>query len=94
MNTANGQRLYRYNLLLSDEDSVFLDRLSEELHATTGSKISRSEIVRAAIAGLRELHRLAPDCPSRFPGLTAARSGEDLAMLSVVAARSATRKQP
>jgi hypothetical protein len=85
--------MYRYNLVMGDTDSNFLDQLAEEIREATGAKVSRSEIVRAAIAGLRELHRLAPDCPSRFPALTHCRSGEDLAMLTVLAARCATQER-
>jgi hypothetical protein len=31
--------------------------------------VSRSEIIRAALAGMRELHRIAPLCPARFSPL-------------------------
>lgn len=84
--------MYRYNLVMGDSDSAWLDQFAEEIHAATGAKVSRSEIVRAAIAGMRELARLAPGCPSRFPALTHCRSGEDLAMLTVLAARCATQE--
>ena len=86
--------LYRYNLLLSDEESEWLDQLAEEIRGANGAKVSRSGIVRAAIAGMKELAKLAPGCPSRFSALTAARSGADLAMLTVVAARCATKGLP
>lgn len=89
MNSNTGERLYRANIMLADEDSAFLDRLSDEIREHTGAKVSRSEIVRAAIAGIRELHRLAPECP-RFSPLTVARSGADLAIFSVLAIRLAT----
>ncbi len=94
MKSTTDARLYRYNLLLTDSESTWLDQLAEEIRATTGAKVSRSEIVRAALAGLRELHRLAPTCPSRLPALTAARSGDALAMLTVLAARYATTEKP
>ncbi len=94
MKSTTGELLYRYNLLLADSDSAWLDQLAEEIHAATGAKVSRSEVVRAALAGMRELARLAPGCPSRFPALTHCRSGENLAMLAVLAARWATKEQP
>jgi hypothetical protein len=52
--------LRRVNLILSREDSVFLDKLTREIDDRVGARVSRSEIVRASIAGIRELHRLAP----------------------------------
>jgi len=84
------ERLYRYNVLFTDSESAWLDQLAEEIHAATGAKISRSEIVRAAIAGLRELHTLVPTGgPSWFPPLTTAKTGGDLTMLAALAARCA-----
>jgi hypothetical protein len=61
---------------------------TEEIHAANGAKVSRSEIIRAALAGLRELHTLAS-------GIAVSRADDrnkraDLQMLSVVAARCAT----
>jgi hypothetical protein len=88
MKSNTGERLERVNVMLSRQDSSFLDQLSEEITAKTGAKVSRSEIVRAGIAGMRELHRLAPVC-SRFVPLTSCRSGADLAILIIVALRHA-----
>jgi hypothetical protein len=87
-------RLYRVNLMLGDDDSAWLDQLASEIEAATGAQVSRSEIVRAAIAGLRELHHLtaAGDVPG-FPSLTTCQSGRDLAMLGVLAARCATQER-
>jgi len=85
--TASIDRLARYNVVLTASESAWLDRFAEEIHNTTNARISRSEIIRAAIAGLRELHRLGSECP--FPPLTTAVSGEILSMLAVVAARLA-----
>jgi len=80
------ERLYRYNVLFTDSESAWLDQLAEEIHAATGAKISRSEIVRAAIAGLRELHRLDP---ATVPKLNQCKSGAELAAVAYLAARHA-----
>jgi hypothetical protein len=87
------ERLERFNLVLSLDNIAFLDQLAAEMRAGTGAKVSRSEIIRAALATLRELHRTAPDCPARFLPLAQCRSGSDLAMLGVIAVRWATREQ-
>jgi hypothetical protein len=87
MKSTTGERLERVNVMLAREDSEFLDQLSEEITAKTGAKVSRSEIVRAGIAGIRELHRLAPECPSRFVPLASCRSGADLVIWMVLAIR-------
>ena len=86
MNSNTGERLYRSNIMLGDEDSRWLDQLAAEIHTATGAKVSRSEIVRASIAGLRELHRLAPECPSRFVPLATC-NGTLLAQMIVLAVR-------
>lgn len=85
------ERLERFNIVLSVDDSAWLDQLATEMLAGTGAKVSRSEIIRAAIATLRELHRAAPDCPALR--LAHCRSGSDLAMMGVVAVRRATRER-
>lgn len=90
MKTTNGARLERVNLMLEREESEWLDKLAQSIKDQTGAKVSRSEIVRAAIAGLRELHRLAPESQSRLFPLDRCRSGSDLAMLAVIASRAAT----
>jgi hypothetical protein len=64
----------RVNLILSRKDSVFLDNLAREIDDRVGARVSRSEIVRASIAGMRELHRLAPLRPSRFSPLAACKN--------------------
>ena len=58
--------------------------------------VSRSEIVRAAIAGLRELHRLAPASLSRLVPLLPLSSctGAGLGQMAVLAMRLATRGAP
>jgi hypothetical protein len=87
MKSTTGERLERVNVMLSRQDSSFLDQLSEEIHTSTGARISRSEIVRAGIAGMRELHRLAPECRSRFMPLTSCQRGADLVVWMVLAIR-------
>jgi len=87
MKSTNGERLERYNVLLERHESEWLDQLVEEIQTRTGAKVSRSEIVRAGIAGMRELHRLAPECPSRFAPLASCRRGSDLVVMIVLALR-------
>ena len=81
------ERLERFNLVLSLTDIAWLDALTAEILAETGAKVSRSEIIRAALATLRELHQLAPACPARFAPLATCRSGAELAQIGVLAAR-------
>jgi hypothetical protein len=85
-------RLERFQLLLAAKESEWLDELSAEILATTGAKVSRSEIVRAAIATLRELHRAAPACPARLMPLGRCESGVALAQAGVLAVRWAVRE--
>ncbi len=87
------ERLERFNIVLSLDDSAWLDQLAAEMLAGSGAKVSRSEIIRAALATLHELHLAAPDCPARFMPLAQCRTASDLAMLGVVAVRWATRQQ-
>lgn len=86
------ERLERVNLMLGKDESEWLDELAAEILAATGSKVSRSEIVRAAIATLRELHRLAPACPARFIPLSSCKSGSELVVLGVLAVRWAVQE--
>ena len=83
------ERLERFNLVLGLEQSEWLDALAAEIKAQNGAEISRSDIVRAAVSGLRELHRLAPSFPDRLVSLHTARSGSDLTGLAVLSARMA-----
>ena len=71
----------RVNLMLSREDSVFLDKLAREIDDRVGARVSRSEIVRASIAGMKELHRLAP--------LANCKNETDLAVHILLAVRAA-----
>jgi hypothetical protein len=79
----------RVNLILSREDSVFLDKLAREIDDRVGARVSRSEIVRASIAGMRELHRLAPLCPARFSPLAGCKNEAALAVQMLLAIRAA-----
>jgi hypothetical protein len=87
------KRLERFNIVLSLDDSAWLDQFAAEMLAGTGAKVSRSEIIRAALTTLRELHQSAPDCPARFLPLAQCRSSSDLALMGVLAVRWATREQ-
>jgi len=84
------ERLERFNVVLSLKDAAWLDQLGEEILATNGAKVSRSEIIRAAVAMMRELHKEAPRCPARLLPLGQCRSGSDLTLLGVIAVRHAT----
>jgi len=85
-----GARMERFNIVLPLDDSEWLDRIAWEIREKNGVKISRSEIVRAAIAGIRELNLQASKRPSKFVPLANARSGSDLRVLAILAARLAT----
>ncbi len=54
----SSERLERVHLMLSPELSKGLDELAVEIRGRTGASVSRSEITRAALSTLRELHRL------------------------------------
>lgn len=84
--------LERVNLMISREESAWLDQLAAEIRTRTGAKVSRSEITRAAIATLRELHR-AGDA-ARFGSLVDCKSGADLSVLGVIAIRRAVSYTP
>jgi len=88
-NRGTGEDLARVNLILSREDSVFLDKLAREIDDRVGARVSRSEIVRASIAGMRELHRLAPLCPSRFSPLATCKNEMALGVQMLLAIRAA-----
>jgi hypothetical protein len=89
MKATNGARLERVNIMLERSESEWLDMLVDNVRANGGC-VSRSEIVRAAIAGFRELAKLAPECPAKFMALERCRCGGDLIVMSVLAARYAT----
>jgi len=84
----------RVDLILSREDSVFLDKLARDIDDRVGARVSRSEIVRASIAGMRELHRLAPLCPARFSPLAACKNETALAVMMILAIRAAIPGRP
>jgi hypothetical protein len=78
--------LERVNLMISREESAWLDELSNEIRARTGAKVSRSEITRAALATLRELHR--QNDAFGFGALADSKSGDELGILGVLAIRT------
>jgi len=81
---TNGDgRLERVNAMLSLRDRTWLDQITAEMHAT-GADVSRSEIIRAALAAFRELHRIAPHL------MQASRSGTELKSIGIAAMRSVT----
>lgn len=84
------ERLERFNVGLSLDDIAWLDQLGAEILAANGAKVSRSEIIRAAIATLRELHKWAPRYPGKLLPLAECKSGADLVMAGVIAMRRAT----
>ena len=82
-------RLERFNVVLSLDESEWLNQLAAEIQTETGAHVSRSEIIRAALSGLSELHRLAPSCPSRFVPLHTCQSAPELGLWAVLAVRYA-----
>ena len=71
--------------MLGRSESEWLDQLAAGIFAETGAKISRSEIVRAAVAALRELDRVAPMNPSRLLPLTHCKTGAGLLAIRLAA---------
>jgi hypothetical protein len=84
-NQNGHERLERVNIMLSREDRRFLDQFAAEIRQQSGGSVSNSEIVRAGLAAMRELHRIGAD--SRYGPVTAARKGLDLRVLAVMAVR-------
>ena len=83
------ERLQRFNIVLGTEDISWLDQLAAEILASSGGKVSRSEIIRAAVATLRELHRCVPQSVPGLIPLADCKSGADLMMAGVLAVRLA-----
>jgi len=81
------KRLERFNVVLSLDDIAWLDRLSAEILVEAGAKLSRSEIIRAALATMRELHDVAPHYPNHLAPLTKCTSGGALAAVGVFSVR-------
>ncbi len=86
---TGGKALERVNLMLTRGDSAWLDTLANEIRVNTGAKVSRSEIVRAALSTMAELHRLAPIFPARLMPLHSCKSRDELALIGILAVRSA-----
>ena len=59
--STTAERMSRYNVVLSNGESAWLDALAVEIEAATGAKVSRSEIVRSALAGMRKLSKFGAD---------------------------------
>ncbi|MBV8844664.1 MAG: hypothetical protein JO307_17800 [Bryobacterales bacterium] len=79
---GNG-RLEPVNVMLSPGDRSWLDQIAREM-LDNGGEVSRSEIIRAALAAFRELHAIAPEL------LRGSRSGTDLELVGIAAIRSVT----
>ena len=88
------ERMERFNVVLSLDEVTWLDQLAQEIAANNGAKVSRSEIIRAAVAILRELHNAAPRCPARFRRLAQCRSGSELVIMGSIAVYWATKTMP
>jgi hypothetical protein len=82
---GRGNRLERVNLMLSQEENAWLNQLSDEIKQQTGANVSRSEIVRAGLAAIRDLHSIG--AASRLGALTAAKNGSELRVVAVMAVR-------
>jgi len=90
----NKEALKRVNLMLSRGDSEWLNAVATEIQQNTGATISRSEIVRAALATMAELHGLATRFPGQFMPLRCCKTGEELAVSGILAVRRAVMPQP
>lgn len=85
--TNSQERLERVQVMLHPADREFLDQLTGGIHERTGVHVSRSEIIRAGLAVLRELHRSGP-----IP-LTGCESGSDLAVAGMACIRLAAEAE-
>jgi hypothetical protein len=84
------ERMERVQLMLSPELSAWLDQLSSEIREHTGASVSRSEITRAALTTLRELHRLGEAaCVGKLAGC---KSCAELTIAGVATVRSSVRR--
>ena len=81
--------LSRFNVILADSDSRWLDELSTSIEQRHGKRVTRSQILRAGLVMLKELEKLSSMLPDRFCSLTVARSERELAAIGVLALRSA-----
>ncbi len=89
-NVANEERIERVNLLIGVEQSVWLDQVALEIRTHSGTNVSRSEIVRAALSMLGELHKLAPRSRRLMP-LKVCKSGSDLTLAGLLCVRIAAQ---
>ena len=86
---ATGETLQRTNLMLTKGESEWLDAFAAEILATGGAKVSRSEIVRAALVGLRELHKSRAGI---FADMGLVKQPSHLEFMTLVAARAAAQQ--
>lgn len=89
-NEQNSKALERVNLMLTGADSAWLDQLADDIRTNTGAKISRSEIVRAALETMREIQSVAPTegVPSLLC-LSSSKSATELAQRGIATVRVA-----
>lgn len=83
--SQENSKLIRVNLMLSREDSDWLDQFAAEVRHKSGARLSRSEIVRAAVATLRELQALGRR--GEAPPIEQVRNGVQLAGMSMLTLR-------
>jgi len=85
----SSERLERVQLMLSRQQSKWLDQLAQEIRERTGAKVSRSEITRAALSTLTELHRLGT--AGCFDSLATCKSSAELTVAGVLALRKSAQ---
>jgi hypothetical protein len=88
---VSGERLERVQLVISREQSDWLNELSGEIKQRTGAHVTRSEITRAAISTLREMHRLG--IAGYFDSLADCTSCSELTVAGLVTVRQAAQPQ-
>jgi hypothetical protein len=86
---TDGKALERVNLMLTGADSAWLDQLANDIRTATGAKVSRSEIVRAALETMREIQSSAPMGVPSLLCLSSCKSATELAERGVVTVRVA-----
>jgi hypothetical protein len=88
---VSGERLERVQLVISMDQSEWLNELASEIKQRTGAHVTRSEITRAAISALREMHRLG--IAGCFDSLADCTSCSELTVAGVVTVRQAAQQQ-
>jgi hypothetical protein len=81
MNGTNAPRFERVNIMLAPADRQFLQELSQQILEQSGAQVSGSELLRAGLAVLKELHR--------FDSLARCASGAAITAMGVMTVRAA-----